>query len=466
MSEKYSNFMTLDYFFNPKTVAIIGASHNPGKIGYAVLENFVKGGYQGKIFPINPDNTPIFDLPVYKSLREAPAKIELAVIAVPAKFVPKVLKECVEENVKAVIIISAGFSEIGEEGKKLEDQLRKIISKKNIRVLGPNVVGVYDSSSKLDTLFLSQERLQRPKEGNISFITQSGAVGSTVIDWLADEGVGISKFISYGNALDVNETDLLEYLSQDEKTKVIIAYIEGIRAQGKKFLETMKKIAHKKPIVVLKAGKTERGTKAVASHTGSLAGSAKIYSAVFKQAGIIEAMSWEELFDYSKALSMQPLPLGDNLLIITNGGGFGVLATDEAERLNLELKELSTKLKTDLGKVLPNYVSLANPMDLVGDSTSDRYRIAIEHAVKEFDGLVVITLFQVPTLEENIVDVVIDAKKYGKPILCCATGGKFTQRLSERLELSGVPVYPTPERAVKAFAAISKYSKIQNFKKA
>jgi acetyl coenzyme A synthetase (ADP forming)-like protein len=450
----------LSYLFNPSSVAIIGASHTPGKIGHEILKNLIESGYKGKIYPVNPDVTPILNLKVYPSVKKIEESVDLAVIAVPAKIVGKVLKECVEKKVKAVIIISAGFSEIGEEGRKLEEGLKKIIEKKKIRVLGPNVVGVYDSFSKLDTLFLSRERLERPKEGNIAFISQSGAVGSTILDWLASEKIGISKFVSYGNAVDINEADLLDYLAEDEKTKVIVFYLEGIKSDGKRFIQTLKKATSKKPVLILKAGKTEKGKKAVLSHTGSLAGAAEIYSAAFKQAGAIEVNSWEELFDCAKAFSTQPLPKGNNLLIVTDGGGFGVLATDEAERQGINLKELPKDVERKLKKIFPSYAILSNPLDLTGDATVERYKEAINACIDHYDGVIAITLLQVPTLKEDIVYALAAIKaKVNKPILVCASGGKFTKNLSEKLEAFGIPVYPTPERAVRAFSALVKYSR-------
>lgn len=451
--------MNWDFFFNPKSVAIIGASHTPGKVGYAILDGLLKGNFKGTVYPINPDTMPILNKAVYPSIKSIKGEIDLAVIAIPAPAVPKILKECVDKKVKGIIIISGGFSEIGEEGKKLEEKCKKIIKGKKTRVIGPNCIGIYDAATDLDTLFLTEERMGRPELGTIGFISQSGAVGSTMLDWLAGEHIGISKFVSYGNAMDINESDLLECLADDVSTNVIAFYLEGIKSDGKKFIETLKSAVKKKPVVVLKAGRTEKGSKAAISHTASLAGDARIYSAVFKQFGAIESNDWTELFDFCKAFSMQPLPKGDNLLIVTDGGGFGVLATDEAERQEIKIEEPSKTVKKILSKHLPPYVSLHNPIDLTGDVTAERYKIAIENCIKEYDGIVAIVLFQVPLLEEAIVDVVIDMKKYGKPILCCASGGVFTEKLTDRLESNGIPVYPTPERAVKAFSAMVKYSK-------
>jgi acetyl coenzyme A synthetase (ADP forming)-like protein len=451
--------MTFENFFSPSSVAIIGASHTKGKIGYSVAENFVRESYKGQVYAVNPDTTPILGLPTYKSVLDIPDKIDLGIIVVPAVIVSKVLKECVKKKIPSLIIISGGFSETGENGKKLEEELKKILKNSKTRVIGPNCVGIYDSTTKVDTLFLSIDRLKRPKEGNIAFISQSGAVGSTILDWLAVEGVGISKFISYGNAVDVNEAQLLDFLAKDEKTKVIAVYLEGIKSDGKEFMKIAKEVSKKKPIVVLKAGKTAKGGQAVASHTGSLAGSERIFAAVFKQTGIIEAQNWEELIDFAKAFSMQPLPKGDKLAIITDGGGFGVLATDEAERQNLELPEPGKALVKSLKTKLPPYVILHNPLDITGDATTERYRIVLEEILKkEFDGVIVIALMQVPTLDNKIIDTIVSMKKFGKPILCSMIGSEFTERAEKMLENNGIPVYQTPERAVRTFSSLVYYA--------
>jgi len=452
--------MMLDKFFSPKSVAIVGASHTPGKVGHVIAENFMSG-YAGKVFFVNPDPTPILGRPTYPSVKKIPDDLDLVVIAVRATLVPKVLRECVEKKVEAVIIISAGFSETGKEGKVVEDELRKIIAKSRTRVIGPNVVGVFDPSTKVDTIFLPRSRMNRPKAGGIAFITQSGAVGSTIMDWLSEESVGVSKFVSYGNAMDVNEADLLDFLAEDKDTKVIAAYIEGVKSGRKEFVTTLKRVCRAKPVIFLKAGKTEKGSHAAASHTGSLAGSAKIYSTAFRQFGAIEAQDWEELFDFAKAFSMQPVPRGDKLLIVTNGGGFGVLATDEAERQGLHLDPLPAETVQRLRKAMPGYASLHNPLDLTADADAARYEAAVEDSIRKYDGAVLVTLFQVPTLEESITDTVIAMQKHGKPILCCAAGGTFSRNMSERLEAHGIPVYPTPERAVRAFAALARFGKGQ-----
>ncbi len=447
-------------FFSPESVAIIGASRHPGKIGHEILWNFARGFYKGKVFPINPSSERILGLPSYKSVLNVKEKIDLAIIAVRAEIVPNILKECIRKKIPAVVIVSGGFSELGPAGKLLEAELQKIVAGTNTRVIGPNCVGVFDAKTSVDTLFLSKSRLLRPPVGNISFISQSGAVGTTILDWLAESGIGISKFISYGNQADVDETDLLEYLANDRDTTVIAAYIEGLK-DGKKFMRIAKKVAKKKPVIFLKAGKTKQGSQAASSHTGSLAGSAEIYSGAFKQIGILEASNWEELFDFAKVFSGQPMPSGNKLIIITDGGGFGVLAADEAEKQKFMLPMPSAKLKSKF-KNFPSYASLKNPIDLTGDADAERYKIAVEECLKsiEFDAALVILLFQVPTLEKSIDDVIINlSRKYKKPLVACAAGSHYTQKLARKLEEHGIPVYPTPERAVKAIKAMLGFKK-------
>lgn len=450
----------LESFFSPKSVAVIGASHTHGKLGRIVFENFIHGGYRGRVYPINPNPVPIDGIGVYPSVKKLPEKADLAVIVTPAKAVPGLLKECAEAGIKSIVIISSGFSETGKAGKELEDECKKIMEKNKLQIMGPNCLGVYDSISRVDTLFIGQSRLGRPKEGGIAFISQSGAVGATMLDWLNDQDIGISKFVSYGNGIGVNEADLLEYVADDPKTKVIVSYIEGLKSDGMRFMEAAKRAAKKKPVIVLKAGKTDKGTAAVASHTGSIAGSAKVYSAAFKQSGLIEATDWTELFDIARAFASQPLPAGNKLLIVTDGGGFGVMAADEADKRGIELKEPSERMRNTLKAAMPSYVSFHNPIDLTGDVTTERYELAIEEGMKEYDGIVVIAIFQVPLLDKNVASsIAAIANKHRKPVLCCSAGGEFTKNIVRELEDRGVPVYLTPERAVRVFDAMLKYSK-------
>lgn len=450
----------LKSFFEPKSVAIIGASHTPGKIGYEILKNFVKGGFEGKIYPVNPDTKPILGLKIYSTVGRIPEDVDLVVIATPASTVLEILKACVDKNVKAAVIVAGGFAESGEEGAELEKKLKEIVKGSKTRLMGPNCLGVYDPYSKVDTLFNPRERMNRPDTGNIGFVSQSGSVGITILDHMAEEKMGISKFISYENAVDVDETDCIEYLGKDERTKMIVLFLEGVK-DGRKFIDVAKDVARKKPIIVLKGGKSKAGTRAVASHTGALAGSSKIYSGAFKQAGLLEANEWDDLFDHTKAF-LQPLPKGKRVAIITNGGGFGVLAADECDRLGIELPELPDDIRKKLKKSAPPHIILNNPIDLTGSSTKEWYEIAMRECLRsdKFDGLLLITILSTPLLSESITDSIIKMKKFKKPIIVCTIGGMFTINLVRILEAEGVPVYPTPERAAQSMAALVNYSQI------
>ena len=457
----------LDAFFKPKSVAIIGASHEPQKIGHVILKNFKESSsYKGKIFPINPDTKPILRLKTYASVKDIPQKIDLAIIAIPAKFVPKVLEECGQAKVKAVTIITGGFKEVGKDGEKLEKQLHEIISKYKIPVVGPNCLGILDTGSGVDMLFLPPYRLGRPKKGPIAFISQSGAFGSAILDWSAQEGFGVSKFISYGNAVDVDEVDLLEYLGKDSQTKVISIYLEGAN-RAREFMEVAKKVTRKKPVLIYKAGSSKVGTKAAQSHTGSLAGSQEIYSAAFKQSRVIQVETVEDMFDFARALSYQPLPKGNRIAIITDGGGFGVLAADHAEREGLEVVKPSPKTVKKIRNGTLPYASLHNPIDLTGSADGEMYRLAIEACMQDpkIDGIVVILLFQPPNIDSDVIQHILDLhSKYNKPLLVTSTGGAYTQLHRDILDQSGVPTFDTPSSAVRSMAALYKYSQLKKSK--
>ncbi len=446
---------SLDLFFTPESIALVGASRTPGKIGHTILEN-LKLSFQGKIYPINPQATEILGLQAFPSVMDVPEPIDLAIIVIPAEEVPKEVGECVKKKIKAMIIISSGFGETGD--KKREEEILNHIKGK-ARVLGPNCLGVY--TKNLDMFFLPRDRLKRPPEGSIAFITQSGAFGSTILDLIAGEGVGISKFVSIGNMLDIEETDLLRYLEKDLQTRCIALYVESIK-KGQEFVELARKITKKKPIVAIKAGKTVKGREAVLSHTGALVGPAEVYEAAFKQAGIVEADSTEELFDFSKALASQPTPKDNRIAIVTDGGGFGIVAADQTIRMGLELPKLSDESIKALKSFLPKYTSYHNPIDISGDATTERYQKTLDVVFKDkgISGVVCIALLQVPMLDEGVIDVLRDCKIYGKSLTVCSTGGSWTQERAKKLEAVGVPVYPTPERAVNAMWALWEYGKV------
>jgi acetyl coenzyme A synthetase (ADP forming)-like protein len=451
----------MDHFFNPKSIAVVGASRHPRKIGHVVFRNFIESGYKGRVFPVNPHADVLFGRRSYKSVLNIQGPVELAIIIVPAKFVIKVVEECGKKGIPAVIIISSGFKEIGNI--LLENQLVRTLEKHEIRAIGVNCLGVFDAHTGIDTFFLPRYKLERPKEGDIAFISQSGATGSVVMDWMAMKGYRISKFISYGNATDIDEADLTEYLANDRDTKVICAYFEGVK-EGRKFYETAKRVSRRKPVIVLKGGITKEGTKAVSSHTGSLAGSAEVYSAAFRQAGIIEAKGLEEIFDYARVLSTQPPPESNRVQIITDGGGFGVLTADWLIKYGLRLAEMEKKTLDRLKKMFPPYVVLKNPMDLTGDADTARYREAINAAISDpnVDIIVPIILFQVPALTPDVVDVVADAaKNRKKPIVVISGGGRYTEVLKKSLEDFGVPTFSYPHSAAKAIRALCDYGQLR-----
>jgi len=445
----------LDYFFKARSVAVIGASTKPGKIGHEILRSLVKGEYKGDIYPVNPRADEILGLKCYKSVLEIPGKVDLAVLSIPPKIVPEVVEECGKKGIKAVVIVSGGFKEVGQEGAEIERATVQIARRYGMRVIGPNCIGIFDGKTRLDTFFQSRERMLRPPKGGIAFLTQSGTFGCAFLEWAAEDGVGISKFVSYGNRADVDEADLVRYLGQDPETKVIAIYAESI-SNGRKFMKACREVSRKKPIVVLKSGRTEEGSKAAVSHTGSIAGSYEIISSAFKQCGVIEVKTFEELYDVSKALSMLPLAAGPRIAMVTNGAGPCVMATDEIIKRGLKLAEYSERTKRELRRRLPPYAIVRNPVDLTGSATAKDYEVSMRSLLEDMcvDILIVFFVFQDTPLEEEIVDIVPRMKEYGKPILAVASGGSYTKKQSSRLQKKGIPVFSSPERAVLAAHAL------------
>lgn len=458
---------SLKPFFEPRAVAVVGASRKSYKPGHVIFTNFLQPEFKGKIYPINPKTKQIAGVKCYPTIGDVPEDIDLVIIAVPARVVSQVMRECVDKGVKAAIIISGGFGEMKGEGKKRENEIREIIKDANIRVIGPNCIGTYDAYTQTDTLFYPRHRLARPPKGSISFISQSGAYGGAVLDWAASQGIGISKFVSYGNMVDVNEIDMLEYLESDPTTRVIIVYMEQT-ANGRRLIEIAKRIVQKKPIIILKAGSTVAGAHAASSHTGALAGSDAAYRAAFNQAGIIRANISDELFDFALALCSQSPAKNNRIAILTNGGGLGVMATDELVRREMRMAELSPRTIRALRQKLPSRVSVANPIDLTGDADTNRYKIALESILRDrnVDGAIVMVLFQLPAIEPGVVDVIAEAnEKYGKPITVCAFGGGFAESCRKILKLKGLPCYSTPDRAVKAMECLVRYGNYLKRKK-
>lgn len=448
---------TLEPFFTPKTIAVIGASNTVGKVGYNIFVN-LKNSKVKKIFPINPKYKKVQGVKAYSSISELKTKIDMTVISIPAPFVPGALEDCMKSKVKGVVIVSAGFSEVGE--KKLTKQIADLIKKyPKTRVIGPNCVGVINTNNNVDTTFFEKSRMKAPKKGNLSFISQSGALAAMIIDWVSAQEFGINKFVSYGNAMDVDEADLLEYFGQDKETKVITVYLEGAR-DGEKFYRVAKKVSKKKPIVVLKGGKNEQTRQAVASHTGSLAGSAKVYEAVFKQSGIIEADEILDLFNISKLLEKETLPKGNRVQIITNGGGLGLVAADQVISNDLKLSKLSKGTIKKLKKLMPKAI-FENPIDLLGDSTVENYMdtINLVNKDKNVDIILVLILFNPPTIKTNNIGIWRKTRKQvSKPTIVCSFGSEFTINYMRKIEEAGFTTFKYPSLAAKALKELVEYS--------
>ncbi len=454
----------IEKFFNPNSVAIVGASPKPGKVGNVILANFKKR-FKGRIYPVNPKHEEIMGLKCYPSIKDLPETPDLVVIAIPAPKVPQVLRDAGEKGVKATIIISGGFRETGtEEGKRLEEEIVKISRKYGIRILGPNCLGIYDNWSGVDTFFLPDEKMMRPPKGKISFISQSGAFASALLDWMAYRNIGISRAISYGNKIDVDDVDLLDFLANDDKTGLIIMYLEGLKpGRGRLFIEKAREVVQKKPIVIYKAGKTSRGSTAAASHTAALAGNYSIYKAAIKQAGLIEAMSFDEIMDLSKILLTQPLMKGRKVYVVTDAGGVGVMLTDALTTEGFILPRSPADLKEELRKVLPPHCIVENPIDLTGDTDDDRYKVVLDILLPrdDVDAVVVGALPQVPGITSKLADYLAEARKYGKPIIAISIGSKEAEKFKDLLEDKGIPVFESPERAARALRALYLYSKIR-----
>lgn len=442
----------LETFSTPKSIAVIGASRETDKLGYSVLNNIVQYGYPGKVYPINPKADEILGLKCYPSVLKVPDPIELAVIVIPAKHVAAALEECGQKGVKGVIIISAGFRETGSEGAKMERTLIEIAHKYNIRMVGPNVLGVIDTVGKMNASFAAG----MPKRGKIAFMSQSGALCTSILDMALAQNVGFSRFVSLGNKADLNEIDFMEAWGDDPESRVIMAYLEGI-ANGARFIDIARRVTKRKPMIAVKSGTTSAGSRAVSSHTGTLAGSERAYDAAFNQAGVIRAGSVQDLFDFSVAFARQPLPGKGGVVIVTNAGGPGIMATDALERAGLRQASLSRETMDALRVNLPAAASVLNPVDVLGDARADRYAMAIDTVLKDPDvgAVIVILTPQVMTeIEETAHAIGQASKTYNKPILASFMGDATTSAGVKILNEYLVPNYVVPERAVAALRAM------------
>lgn len=441
-------------FFEPLTVAVVGASREQGKIGNTVLKNILEGGYKGTIFPINPKASEILGLKTYPSITDVPLSIDLMVVVIPSDFVQSVMQEAARKGVKAAVIISGGFREIGQHGKELEKSVMKTAKESNIRIIGPNCQGVNDTYSGLCATFGGLTH----RSGSVSIISQSGTVSAALQCWADIDNIGISKCINLGNKIDVNEMDLLQYLKDDDRTKVIALYIEGV-TDGTTFMNVAKEVSAKKPIVTLKGGMTQAGFKAMLSHTSSLASSPDIFAAAFKQSGIIQLNNIEQFYDAAKAFSYLPSPKGRGVLIVESTGGAGILAADWCERLGLRLTEPEEQAKNNLRKKLPDICTFSNPFDLTTEGFKpDRFAWVIEENMNNNKYHAFITIFGDP-IENAAEEIKKVSTKTDKPIIVVYLGGGQVE-LAERTKMHsmGIPVFPTPERAVNALHAMVKYA--------
>ena len=448
----------LNGFFKPTSVAIVGASRNPAKVGHVILKNLIDGGYKGLIFPINPEADNILGYRVYSSLSKVSDSIDLAVIAVPAELVLETIDECHKKKIREVLIITAGFGEVGNTA--LELKLKAKLDAYGMRCIGVNCLGIFDAYHKFDTLFLPRYRLTRPKPGGISFICQSGAIGSAILDIASTSGYTFSKFVSYGNATQIDESDLLEYLGNDETTKVVCLYVEGIK-NGQRFFDTLKKVTAHKPVVVLKGGLTDAGKHATLSHTGALAGDSAVFFGILEQTNAIRANSLEEMFHIAALVEKGVNFKSNRLQIITNGGGYGILSIDSiASSKHVKLAVLSQQTTNEIKKFAPSHMNIGNPLDLLGDATTERYKQALEVCLKDsgVDGVLLIALYQTPLLTTEIVEVISEAHRNSqKPIVVVSTGGEFTELLSRSLRERGLTVFSFPERAIAALDKLIAY---------
>ncbi len=445
----------LKALLNPRSIAIIGASRQPGKIGYEILRNLKEYGYKGKIFPVNPKANEILGFKCYPSVLDIPDPVDVAIVSVPAQLVPKVIEDCGKKGVKVAIIISSGFKEVGNV--ELEEQVVNIAKKYGVRIIGPNVFGYVYTPAKINATFGPRDVLP----GHIAFVTQSGALGIALMGWTIYEKIGLSALIPMGNKADVDDADALELLAEDEHTRVILIYMEGVK-DGRRFIEVARKVSLQKPIIVIKSGRSEKGAKAAASHTGSLAGQDKIYDAAFKQAGIVRAITIQEAFDYAIAFSALPEPQGENVVIITNGGGVGVMTTDACEDYGLNVYELPEDLQAKFRECMPPFGSPKNPVDLTGQADEESYRKALKIALED-DRIhsIIVLLCETAVLDPHkVADVIIEEyKKSGrkKPLVVSFVGGVRSQEALAKLKENGIPAFPIPERAVAALAAMYKW---------
>ncbi|MFH2218972.1 MAG: acetate--CoA ligase alpha subunit [Pseudomonadota bacterium] len=461
------NMNNLEYIINPKSIAVVGASNRSGSVGLAVFKNLLYAGYKGVLYPVNPKSRSILGVKAYPKLEDIPDEVDLAVVIVPAERVLGVAEEAAQKGIKGIIVITAGFKEIGGHGIRLENELVAFIRSHGIRMMGPNCLGIINTHP--DVCMNASFSRRQPKAGNIAFISQSGALCTAVLDSAAGRNIGFSKFVSFGNKGDIDEIDFLRFLKDDPDTQVILMYLEDI-SDGHRFIDVAREITIQagKPILAVKSGRSEEGAKAAASHTGSLAGSDATYDAIFLQGGIQRVESVNELFHYTQAFSLQPLPKGNRIAIITNAGGPGIMATDAAIRHGLTLSVFTEETNNRLREHLPPTASIRNPVDVIGDATHERYESAIR-AILDDEGvdsaIIILTPQAMTDILETAKIITHVAKDTSKPILSSFMGLVDISEGVRHLEQHGVPNYFFPEAAARAMASMVRHSQRRDLSK-
>lgn len=445
----------LEKMFYPKSIALIGASDKEGSVGKTISENLLD--YKdGEIYFVNPRITKLFNKPVYKSVLEIKKPIDLGIIAVPAETAIEITKQLGEIGCKNILIISAGFNEIGKI--ELTNKLLELQKKYNLNIIGPNCLGFLNLQNKLDATFNSRKKLNLPKQGNISFISQSGALGIAILDLANYDNLKINKFISYGNAIDTNECDLIEYLYTDKDTDVIMCYIEGT-SNGKRFYQTIKEVSKTKKIIVLKGGLGKKGGGAVKSHTAAMIGSSETFKVAVEQAGGYFVESIEEMFNLAKTFSIYKNINLRNIQIITNGGGFGVLVTDQIEQSGMPLAKIKKQTYEKIKKNVPEYAVIKNPIDLTGDATTQRFITTINYCLEDTNvsGIIILFLFQLPGITQDIIHEIINIKKQAKkPIFIMTIGGNITREWINKLKDQDIVCFKDPSDFGKTIKKIYK----------
>ncbi|HEX7548835.1 MAG TPA: acetate--CoA ligase family protein [Candidatus Methylomirabilis sp.] len=445
----------LDGFFKPKAVAVVGASREEGKVGFSITMNLIRGRFPGSIYPVNPKAAEVLGMKCYPDVKDLPDDADLAVLVIPPKACLPTLEACAAKGIRHAIVISAGFKEVGGEGADLEKTLRLRVRELGMRVVGPNCLGIIDTKSRLNATFAAG----MPPVGEIGFFSQSGALCTAILDWAIGNNVGFSKFVSLGNKMDTSEADFIEALASDPETRVIIGYIEGVE-NGQRFMEVARAASRLKPLIIVKSGRTAAGARAASSHTGTLAGSDRAFTAAFRQSGVLRAESIEELFDFARAFAYQPLPAGPNICIVTNAGGPGIIAADAVEQSLVKMARLSPATVERLRAALPPTAGLYNPVDVIGDAKEDRYKAALDAvaADPEVNCVLALSTPQAMTDYDKYAEVVGQAaKQSGKPFFSAFMGEASLPKAREILHNYGIPQYPYPEPAIKTFEAMVKY---------